>query len=219
MEQIRQATSADLGRIAEIYVFNYRLNFYPLFLDDGFYFRELQVTTLMEQFRENVDQMWVYDDGAVKGFLQAEKGELRKLFVEPALQGNAIGARLLRHALCHLGVHTLWALEANEKAIRFYSRHGFRRTEDRILEEGTTAYLVRLELDETVARVLRMEEIFDRLRASPDPELQRELLSYYEGGQWLLDYEADQRGQLPRDLKRGVLSQDGIWNLLEAQRE
>lgn len=72
---------------------------------------------------------------------------------------------------------------------------------------------------DAAARVRRMEELFDRLREAPDPQLQEELLAYYEGGQWLLDYEADQRGELPRDLKRGVLSQDGIWNLLEAQRE
>lgn len=40
------------------------------------------------------------------------------------------------------------------------------------------------------------------------------LIQYYTGGQWLRDFEADQRGELPPDLKRGVLSEDGLWNLL-----
>ena len=40
------------------------------------------------------------------------------------------------------------------------------------------------------------------------------LLAYYEGGRWLKDYEADERGELPGDLKRGVLSQDGVYNLI-----
>ena len=31
-----------------------------------------------------------------------------------------------------------------------------------------------------------------------------ELTSYYESGQWLQDFEADERGELPKDLKRGV---------------
>lgn len=66
-----------------------------------------------------------------------------------------------------------------------------------------------------VRRVTHMEAVFDRLREQPDPALLRELLAYYEGGQWLADYEADQRGELPRELKRGVLSQDGVWELLE----
>ncbi|MBQ8827446.1 MAG: DUF4298 domain-containing protein [Oscillospiraceae bacterium] len=46
-------------------------------------------------------------------------------------------------------------------------------------------------------------------------DLLYELTEYYEGGQWLADYESDERGELPSDLKRGVLSQDGLYNLLE----
>ena len=41
-----------------------------------------------------------------------------------------------------------------------------------------------------------------------------ELENYQESGQWLLDYKYDESGKLPVDLKRGVLSQDGIYNLL-----
>ena len=37
---------------------------------------------------------------------------------------------------------------------------------------------------------------------------------YYENGLWLQDYEADERGELPADLKRGVLSQDALYDLL-----
>lgn len=40
------------------------------------------------------------------------------------------------------------------------------------------------------------------------------LSSYYESDLWMKDYEADEAGQLPADLKRGVLSEDGLYNLL-----
>ena len=40
MKNIRQATTDDLARIAEIMVFNYRLNFYPTFQNDDFYFND-----------------------------------------------------------------------------------------------------------------------------------------------------------------------------------
>jgi len=40
------------------------------------------------------------------------------------------------------------------------------------------------------------------------------LLSYYEDGTWLEDYMRDERGELPANLKRGVLSEDGVYNLL-----
>lgn len=41
-----------------------------------------------------------------------------------------------------------------------------------------------------------------------------ELSSYYESDQWMEDYEADEAGELPADLKRGILSEDGLYNLL-----
>lgn len=41
------------------------------------------------------------------------------------------------------------------------------------------------------------------------------LESYYTSPAWRTDFEADEVGLLPSDLKRGVLSEDGIYNLLE----
>ena len=42
---------------------------------------------------------------------------------------------------------------------------------------------------------------------------------YYGSEEWKQDYADDEAGLLPADLKRGVLSEDGIWNLLEDVRE
>ena len=145
MKNIRKATIVDLARIAEIVIFNYRLNFYPIFKNDDYYFNELQVPTIMKQYEGIIDNMWVYDDGAVKGFIQIENQEIKKLFVEPVLQGNCIGSNLLIYAIENRNAKTLWALEKNTRAIRFYKRHGFRITADKKLEEDTTEYLVRLE--------------------------------------------------------------------------
>ena len=69
-------------------------------------------------------------------------------------------------------------------------------------------------MEDTIARVKRMEEAFDRFRQTRDPELKDLLAGYMESGLWLSDYMADERGELPRDLKRGVLSEDGLYNLL-----
>lgn len=75
----------------------------------------------------------------------------------------------------------------------------------------------------TIARIRRMEKIFNELSAAPldaihtIPSLKRKLrviTRYYEGGTWLKDYERDERGELPANLKRGVLSEDGVYNLL-----
>ena len=92
-----------------------------------------------------LENTYVYDDGVVKGFIQMDGSKVAKLFVEPVLQGQGIGANLLEFAIKEKNVTHLWALEKNVKAIRFYERHGFRVTAEKELEEGTTEYLVKLE--------------------------------------------------------------------------
>ena len=79
-----------------------------------------------------------------------------------------------------------------------------------------------MSLDSAILRIREMEQRFQRLlerkiqgqvpKDDPDYAI---LAAYYESGLWLADYTLDEQGLLPRDLKRAVLSQDGLWNLLE----
>ena len=139
---IRKATINDLSRIAEIQVFNYRLFFYPIFKFDKYYFDELQVLTLMKEYETGIDSLYVYDDGVIKGFIKIEGTYIARLFVEPVLQNGSIGSRLLEYAINEHNADYLWALQKNEKAIRFYERHGFKVTGEKKLEDGTTEYLI-----------------------------------------------------------------------------
>ena len=145
MNNIRPAVPADLARIAEIEVFNCRMNFYPIFRSDAFYFDEMTVPNLMPLRVDFIPDILVYDDGVVKAFLHYGGDEVRRLYVEPVLQGQGIGAALLDYAVRELGVTRLWALEKNERAIAFYARHGFFPNGEKKLEEGTEEYLIRLE--------------------------------------------------------------------------
>ena len=45
------------------------------------------------------------------------------------------------------------------------------------------------------------------------------LSEYYGSKTWKKDLKDDEDGRLPQELKRGVLSEDGIWNVLEEWRE
>ena len=149
MEHIRKATPDDSSRIAEIEIFNYRLNFYPIFRNDEYYFDELQVSTKVEEYQHDpslTGNIYVYDDGVVKGFATIKGNELCKLFVEPVLQGNNIGTSLLEYAIKEHNVSFLWALEKNTRAISFYTRHGFFITDERKYEDGTTEFLVKMKL-------------------------------------------------------------------------
>ena len=51
---------------------------------------------------------------------------------------------MLRYGVEELNADNLWALEKNENALRFYRKLGFRCTNEKIYEEGTTEYLIHL---------------------------------------------------------------------------
>lgn len=60
----------------------------------------------------------------------------------------------------------------------------------------------------------------DSLRAYREiqPKL-RELAGYYAGEDWRTDFEDDSAGRLPKDLKRGVLSEDAVYDVLAENTE
>lgn len=89
------------------------------------------------------------------------------------------------------------------------------------LETAPAAYVA---VDEAVRRVSYMERLLDEVIAAQKDESRtwpwfrmrqlRILEDYYENGLWRLDFETDERGLLPHGLKRGVLSEDGLYNVL-----
>ena len=137
-EYIRHAEASDAARIAEIFVTNYRVNFYPFFHNDEFYFGELNVMDTAAGYApgsEALAHTFVYDDGVVKGFVRVKDREVEKLFVEPQFQSGGIGARLLELAAESFGADRLWVLEYNRRGIDFYRRHGFELTGKKIIED------------------------------------------------------------------------------------
>ena len=70
-----------------------------------------------------------------------------------------------------------------------------------------------------IERVEKYERLFDAAAAAHDPEALALLERYCTSGDWREDYEADERGELPPDLKRGVLSQDALYDLLEEKHD
>ena len=74
-------------------------------------------------------------------------------------------------------------------------------------------------------RINRMETYFDAVCSAMDSDsvftreqLLREaahaLTEYMASGAWLEDYRLDEKGIIPPEIKRGVLSQDGLYNVM-----
>ena len=72
-------------------------------------------------------------------------------------------------------------------------------------------------LDRALAVVKRLTAALDKWEATQADVAALE--EYYSSGAWRRDFEDDDAGRLPQDLKRGVLSEDGIWNLLTDCKE
>lgn len=82
-----------------------------------------------------------------------------------------------------------------------------------------------------IERIIQMEQHLDRasaavmeLSAALDKYVEAQeaiaaLSEYYGSDDWKQDYADDEAGRLPAGLKRGVLSEDGIWNLLSDSQE
>ena len=166
-------------------------------------------------------------------------GELELLFVSPAAHSKGIGyaAWCMIEAL-HPEV-TVWETFTpyfEKRNIHFYvNRCGFRIVEfynshhrdpknqdEELFEmfrfekqlpasaEAIQAQICRITYYETIMqRIMQLDE-----DAPERKELLGELTAYYESAAWKRDFTADEAGILPKDLKRGVLSEDGIWNLL-----
>ena len=138
-KNIRKATKKDISRIAELMVINYRVNFFQFFKNEEFYFGELNVLDVAQEYRDHpemVENTYVYDDGAVKGMVRLDGDEIVKLFVEPQFQSQHIGAKLLKYAVEQHAANWLWVLEYNARGIAFYKRNGFELTGEKFLEEG-----------------------------------------------------------------------------------
>ena len=111
---IRRARPEDMCRMAEIFVYANRLNYFPIFGDEAYSFSQLQVSAVLADFSGWIGEMekaYVWDDGIVRGFVVSAGGEVYKLYVDSFFSGRGIGGALLEFAVAQTGASRLWVLE------------------------------------------------------------------------------------------------------------
>ena len=72
-------------------------------------------------------------------------------------------------------------------------------------------------LDESEKAVHALSEALEQYEAIQSSL--KKLSDYYGSTLWMKDYEDDEAGKLPEDLKRGVLSEDAVYDLLTEHHE
>lgn len=144
--KIREATSKDAPRLAEIHVRSWQAAYRGQLDDD--YLDGLDVQGRLEQHRRSLEEpranwrTWLAEDGGrVVGFAvtgpsedaDAERttAEVYAIYLEPARVGTGLGRDLFAHVVDDLRERgfvsaTLWVLETNERARRFYETAGWK---------------------------------------------------------------------------------------------
>lgn len=162
-----------------------------------------------------------------------DRGELELLFVSPAVHSRGIGyAAWCAVEAMHPEV-TVWETVTpyfEKRNIHFYvNRCGFHIVEfynghhrDPNEEDGEMSEMFAFQkllpstpesVREQIKRIAYYEDVMQRAE-NGSAELLGELSEYYGSAAWKRDFAADEAGLLPQKLKRGVLSEDGIYNLL-----
>ena len=158
--------------------------------------------------------------------------ELQKLYLDDSVKGRGLGYMLLDYIeerAAEMGYRQMY-LETHSNlhaAIHLYEKAGFTEIEKPQSVVHTTMdrfFLKELKpVKKQLERIAKYEKMLDEaeaLLASGETgerltELARALEAYYTSDDWKRDFADDEAGKLPKDLKRGVLSEDGIYNLLE----
>jgi ribosomal protein S18 acetylase RimI-like enzyme len=162
--RIREAVLTDAGMIAGIHVRAWQWA-YRGQLSDG-YLDDLRPEDRLELHRRSLEESpaefrtWVAEDeDSVVGFAvtgpsedadaDQRTGEVYAIYLEPDRVGTGVGRELFEHAIGDLrergfSAVTLWVLETNELARRFFERAGWR------FDGTTTSERVDCELRPTV---------------------------------------------------------------------
>lgn len=179
----------------------------------------------------------MHDNKPVGGVVirtEYDHGELELLFVSPSVHSKGIGYA----AWCEIeAMHpevTVWETVTpyfEKRNIHFYvNRCGFHIVEyfnehhcapdDK---DGELFDMFRFEkilpstpesIQAQIRRITYYEDMMQQAESGSVDQL-KALSEYYSSDTWKRDFAADEAGLLPKDLKRGVLSEDGIYALLE----
>lgn len=149
MLHIREALSKDAALISRIISISWRSSYQALI--DPVYLARLPEEYWLPSMRAWLSSGRMYGciaevDGVAAGCVvygrardedHADWGEIVALYLLPEAVGKGVGSALLRQAIAILREDGydrvyLWFFDGNDHAERFYLRHGFRRTEDRV---------------------------------------------------------------------------------------
>lgn len=119
---VRRAGDDDAAAVASVFLDSFHATYdFPLAHTDD------EVRGWVRDRLIPNDEVWMADDdGRAVGMLALAPGWIEQLYVDPLRLGEGVGSRLIGVAKARQpdGLQ-LWTFQVNERARRFYERHGF----------------------------------------------------------------------------------------------
>ena len=140
------------------------------------------------------------------------------------MPGFLLGTSILGLTMLGVGKISSYLFSSRMKMLR--AKYGDEEDDDEDEDYEVTDLRVFELPEDRVERVREMEDASNRVESMVKlvnqgldryTQLQKDidlLRHYMESRQWMEDFEADEAGKFPKDMPRGVLSEDGIFNLL-----
>lgn len=152
---LRKAKKEDISRIAEIIVFTKRQTYRDIFKNDYVSFNVIQVLSEAEELNieGSLDNMYVYDDGIVKAVItiqdSSNKIELSDFYVDMFFQNEGVGTKIIdlvkEKAKSTNKKVSLYVLDKNTQAIKFYEKSDFKFNGNKKEYENSGFYLLQYE--------------------------------------------------------------------------
>ena len=170
-----------------------------LILEKEEIYRSLLFLTPQDQNRFLLDRFETHPEYREMGF---GKKLLQKMML--FLHQNSIGSSVCSRVS-----------PKNKISIQTHRAAGFYAAKD---EKGSFCMIWN---DAQLSRIDEQEARLDRILASDNPSSEdiRALAAYYESPLWRIDFESDEAGQIPEEVKRGVLSEDAIYDVLTTYQD
>ncbi|EFT95514.1 GNAT family N-acetyltransferase [Enterococcus faecalis] len=152
---IRLASPTDIARISEILIFSKRKTYRNIFQNDQVSFNQMTVLNCILDYqnkKNSLENVYVYDDGIVKGMMKwkfhelKNKWEMKEIYVDPFFQNEGIGSNLMNYFIREAkkeGIEKvcLWVLEENKQARIFYENYQYIYANKQKIVPNTNKYL------------------------------------------------------------------------------
>lgn len=182
---------------------------------------------LLGEFQEAHGMLFVLEkDGVYRSALRLLPQEQNSFLLEalethPDYREMGFGKRVLQETMLYLHrripgcAMESFVSRKNKISIQTHRAAGFSA------EKAVNGDLRMTWSDAQLTRIEEQEARLDRILTSDKPSVEdlRLLAAYYDSTLWRIDFESDEAGQIPQQIKRGVLSEDAVYDVLTTYRE